>query len=193
MMTARGAQPTLAGSWVALRPWDPADAAAVFALCQDAEIQRWTTIPSPYSYQDAVDYVTVAAPTAWAQGGAIFAVIEAATGEIAGSIGAGELRDGVAHAGYWSAPAARGRGLTSDALRTLTRWFLTECGAARVELIVEPQNIGSIRVAVAAGFTLEGLLRQRFLVRGRRTDVAMYSILPSDPTATGLTERSARK
>lgn len=125
-------------------------------------------------------------------GGAIFAVIEAVTGELAGSIGADEMSGGVAHVGYWTAPAARGRGLTSDVLRTLPGWFLTECRAARVELIVESQNVGSIQVAAAAGFTLEGLLRQRFLLRGRRTDLAMYSILPSDSTATGLSERSAR-
>lgn len=190
MTTARGEQPTLTGSRVLLRPWAPADADAVCAACQDVEIQRWTTVPSPYSPADAVGYVTEVVPSAWEDGGAVFAVIEAATGELAGSIGAHGMRDGVAHVGYWAAPAARGRSLTSDALRTLTGWFLREGGAVRVELVVEPANVGSVRVAEAAGFTREGLLRQRLVVRGRRADVVMYSMLASDPAAHRLCGRS---
>jgi RimJ/RimL family protein N-acetyltransferase len=140
----------LTGSKVLLRPWTPTDADDVFAACQDPEIQRWTSVPSPYTHADAVAYVTEVAPAAWDRGGAVFAVLSAATGELAGSIGAHGMTDGVAHIGYWSAPTARERGLTSDALRTLTCWFLREGGATRVELIVEPVNVGSVRVAEAA-------------------------------------------
>jgi RimJ/RimL family protein N-acetyltransferase len=152
-----------------------------FAACQDVEILRWTTVPHPYARSDVVGYVTEVTSAAWEHGGAVFAVIEAATGELAGSIGAHGMSDGVAHVGYWTAPTARGRGLTSDALRTLVGWFLREGGAARIELIVEPANVGSVRVAEAAEFAREGLLRQRFVLRGRRADVAMYSMLASDP------------
>jgi RimJ/RimL family protein N-acetyltransferase len=173
----------LIGEKVVLRPWEAADAEFVFSACQDVEIQRWTTVPSPYARGDAVAYVTEVAPEAWEQGGGVFAVIEAATGEPAGSIGAHGMSDGTAHVGYWTAPAARGRGLTSDALRTLTGWFLGEGGAARVELVVEPANVGSVRVAEAAGFTREGVLRERLVLRGRRADVAMYSMLISDAAA----------
>ena len=176
----------LTGSKVQLRPWTPADAGDVLAACQDVEIQRWTTIPSPYTSADAVAYVSEVAPALWAQGGAVFAVIDRATGGLAGSIGAHGIRDGVAHVGYWTVPAVRGRGLASDALRTLTGWFLREGGTARVELVVEPANTGSVRVAEAAGFTREGLLRQRLVLRGRRADVAMYSMLRTDIAAAGL-------
>ena len=180
MNTERGPQPTLMGSQVLLRPWGPADANAVFAACQDVDIQRWIPVPSPYAHTDAVDYVTEAAPKAWEQGGAVFAVVQGVTGAVAGSIGAHGMSDGVVSVGYWTVPSARGRGITKDALRTLASWFVADGGAARVELVVEPLNIGSIRVAEAAGFTREGLLRQRFLLRGRRADVIMYSKLPGD-------------
>jgi RimJ/RimL family protein N-acetyltransferase len=182
----RGSQPVLTGAKVRLRPWGPDDVETVLAACQDPEIQRWTTVPSPYTRADAVGYVTEAAPAAWEDGGAVFAVVEAATGRTAGSIGAHGMRDGVAHVGYWTAREARGRGLTSDALRTLTRWLLREGGAARVELVVEPANTGSVRVAEAAGFTAEGVLRGRLVLRGRRADIIMYSMLPGDPAAAAL-------
>ena len=173
-------QPELVGARVRLRPWTPADADAVFTACQDPGIQQWTTVPSPYTREDAVAYVSTVAPQAWDDGGAVFAVEDLATGEIAGSIGAHGMSDGVAHIGYWTAATARGRGLTSDALRTLTRWLFEERGAARAELVVEPANAASIRVAEAAGFTAEGVLRQRLVIRGRRADVVMYSRLPGD-------------
>ena len=186
MTTQRPPQPVLIGPKVLLRPWVAADVAAVFAACQDVEIQRWTTVPSPYTWADAVAYVAEVAPALWERGGAVFAVTERATGGLAGSIGAHGIRDGVAHVGYWTAPATRGRGLATDALRTLTGWFLREGGTARVELVVEPANVGSVRVAEAAGFTREGLLRQRLVLRGRRADVVMYSMLPSDAAAADL-------
>jgi len=186
MASVRGAQPVLTGSRVLLRPWAPVDAEDVFAACQDAEIQRWVPIPSPYARSDAVSYVSKLAPAAWEDGGAVFAVVEPATHRVAGSIGAHSMSDGVAHVGYWTTAAARGHGFTSDALRTITGWFLREGGAVRVELVVEPANRGSVRVAEAAGFTREGLLRQRLNLRGRQVDVAMYSMLARDAAAAKL-------
>ena len=181
-----GEQPRLTGAKVDLRAWRRNDADAGFTACQDREIQRWTTVPSPYRYADAVEYVSEVAPAVWKEGGAVYAVVERGSDEPVGSIGAHSFHDGVAHVGYWTAPAARGRGVTSDALRRLTRWFIRDRGAARVELIVEPDNVGSVRVAEAAGFTAEGTLRQRFVLRGRRADVVMYSMLPDDAAAARL-------
>jgi RimJ/RimL family protein N-acetyltransferase len=173
----------LTGAKVRLRPWTADEADVVFAACQDAEIQRWTTVPSPYSYDDAVGYVTRFVPQAWEQGDAVFAIVDAASGEPVGSIGAHGVRTGMADVGYWVAARARGRGLATDALRTVARWCLREAGVDRVELVVDPANTGSRRVAEAAGFTAEGTLRRRLVVRGRRIDVVMYSLLPDDAAA----------
>ena len=50
----------------------------------------------------------------------------------------------------------------------------------RVELWIEPGNGPSLRVAEAAGFAREGLLRSFMHVGGRRRDMLMYSLLPVD-------------
>ncbi|MGH3450260.1 MAG: GNAT family N-acetyltransferase, partial [Haloechinothrix sp.] len=42
-----------------LRPWQPQDAEAVYRACRDPEIQRWTTVPSPYLREHAEHFVTV--------------------------------------------------------------------------------------------------------------------------------------
>jgi RimJ/RimL family protein N-acetyltransferase len=185
MPAKRGPQPVLHGSKVLLRPWTPHDAESVFTACQDPDIQRWVPVPSPYALSDAVEYVTETAPAAWANGGAVFAVVELTTDQMSGAIGVQRLNDGVAHVGYWTRREARGKGLTAEALRMITTWFLHEGQAARVELVVEPDNSASIRVAEAAGFTREGVLRQRLNLRGRRADVVMYSMLRTDPATGG--------
>lgn len=174
-----GGQPTLRGRLTALRPWTEPDIDFIFDACQDPDIQRWTTVPSPYGRQDAVDYVHEIAPGAWTDGGGVFAVVDASERPV-GSIGCHGLRDGIGEVGYWTAREHRGHGYTADALRTLAYWLLDHRGAERVELFAEPDNAGSRRVAEAGGFVPEGTLRHRLWLKGRRADVVMYSLIGTD-------------
>ncbi len=82
--------------------------------------------------------------------------------------------------GYLVAPAARGRGVGAEMLRQLTAWAFTEGQAMRVYLIINVTNVASQRVAVRAGYTLEGVLRSTYFKQGRRSDVQIWSRLPSD-------------
>lgn len=177
----RGAQPALAGPGVRLRPWRADDAPAVFAACQDPEIQRWTQVPVPYTARDAELFVGEIAPATWAEGGALFAVEPAEGSSLIGSIGLFPPRDGVAQAGYWTVAEHRSRGRTAAALRLLADWAFDDVGVHRVELLVDPANTGSRRVAESAGFLAEGTIRQRFLHRGRPSDTVLYGRLAGDP------------
>jgi RimJ/RimL family protein N-acetyltransferase len=177
----RGDQPPLAGPTVRLRPWRDTDVDAVLAACQDPEIQRWTQVPVPYAAEHAEDFVREIAPAAWADGGGLFAVEAADGGPLVGSIGLFPPAHGVAEAGYWTVAEHRGRGLTGAALRLLADWAFDGVGVHRVELHVDPANAGSRRVAESAGFLAEGTIRQRFLHRGRPSDVVLYARLAGDP------------
>ena len=164
-----------------LRPYRAEDADAVFAACQDPEIQRWTQVPVPYAAEHAAEFVGAVAPQTWADGGALFAVEPLDGGPLVGSIGLFPPSDGVGEAGYWTVPGQRGRGLTGEALRVLTDWALGVVGLHRVELLVDPANSGSRRVAESAGFVAEGTIRRRFLFRGQPSDVVLYARLVGDP------------
>jgi RimJ/RimL family protein N-acetyltransferase len=179
-VTDRGQQPTLTGPRVQLRPWRPDDVPAVFAACQDPEIQRWTQVPVPYLRQHAEDFVREIATDTWADGGALFAVEPRDGGPLIASIGLFPPHDGYAEAGYWTVAAYRGRGFTAEALRVLTAWAFDQVGLRRVELVVDPANAGSLAVARSAGFQIEGTVRQRFLHRGEPSDVVLHARISAD-------------
>ena len=115
-----------------------------------------------------------------------FAVADRASGDVVGSIALHVLDRELANVevGYWTAAPARGRGLTTRALRLLSDWALREAGAQRVQLRADVLNTASLRVAEKAGYTREGTLRaSAFNARqGRRVDYAVFSLLPGEAT-----------
>src|SRR3954453_21081241 len=165
----------LATPGLLLRPIGPDDVAAVYAACQDAQIQRWTTVPSPYLREHAEQFACDYAPKAWAAGdAAVFGVTDIGTGELLASVGLhfDRGRDaGIAEIGYWEAAGARGRGVTTEAVAAVCAWGFATCGVQRLGGDAEVGNAASRRVAEKVGFTIEGILRS-FLARpgGERVD-----------------------
>ncbi len=157
-----------------LRPFTLDDVPAIARACQDPEIQRWIpVIPRPYTEEDARTFVLAD------DLGHQFAITESVT--LAGSIGMRVNQFRVGHIGYWCAPEARARGITTRALRLVSRWGLEELGLGRVELITDPDNTASQRVAEKVGFRREGILRSHLLhPDGRRRDSVMFSLLPGE-------------
>jgi RimJ/RimL family protein N-acetyltransferase len=85
------------------------------------------------------------------------------------------------HIGYWVAEPARGRGVCTRALRLLATWALESLELQRVELITDPENAASQRVAEKVGFLREGVLRAHLRhPDGRRRDSVMFSLLPGE-------------
>lgn len=79
---------------------------------------------------------------------------------------------------YWFEPAQWGKGYASMSLTLVKDFLFTECGAQRVQAIVEPDNHASIRVLEKCGYQREGLL-QKFYPSVNRglLDVLMYSVV----------------
>jgi RimJ/RimL family protein N-acetyltransferase len=161
---------------VELRPWREDDIPALHAACQDPEIQHWIPlIPRPYTLADARAFVA----DEMGLGPYQFAIEQ--DGRLVGSIGMGVNDGGTGHVGYWCAAAERGRGIVTSALRTICRFGFDELGLARVELIADPDNLASQRVAEKVGFTREGVLRSHLQhPDGRRRDSVMFSLLPGE-------------
>ena len=163
-----------------LRGWSFDDVLAIAEGCRDAEIPRWIPfVPVPYTERDAAEYVEAclaAGPERFP-----FAVAAAAGGRLLGSIDlrVNAMRTG--HVGYWMAAETRGHGVCTHALRVLSRWGFDDLRLGRLELVTDPDNRASQRVAEKAGFRREGVLRSYLLYPdGRRRDSVMFSLLPSE-------------
>ncbi|CAO5147598.1 Acetyltransferase, ribosomal protein N-acetylase [Frankia sp. AiPs1] len=178
-----------------LRPWRPYDVDAVHLACQDPQIALWNRLPQPYQRADAESFVLRAAPAAWAEGtGTPFAVVDATTEQLLASIALIDISvSGEAEIGYWCAAQARGQGVISQAVTTVTRWGFGALGLARIEWRAAVGNDASLRVAQRTGFTVEGTLRQALILGdGRRVDCWIGSRLPTDPPPTALPPREPR-
>jgi len=167
-----------------LRQWRPEDADAVHRACQDAEIQRWTTIARPYLPEHAEGFVGAYSDQAWATGTAApLGVFDATTGELLGSNGLITLQSGfrTGEIGYWTAPWARGRGVATAATRAVARWCLDHLGLLRVSWRAEVGNHASRLVATRVGFRMEGILRAGTPTHdGRRADCWGAALIPGD-------------
>jgi RimJ/RimL family protein N-acetyltransferase len=161
---------------VTLRPFRAEDAPALAAACQDPEIPRWTSVPSPYGERDALEFI---ARTSRADRAELsLAVVEASdAAELLGAIGLRLPVPGVGELGYWLAAPARGRGVATRALRLLCGWAFERLLLARLQLHTLPGNEASERVAERAGFTREGVLRSFAEMKGKRVDITMFSLL----------------
>ena len=171
-----------------LRPWEPWDAAEVHAACQDREVARWTTVPSPYTREDARVFVTERSPRGWADGtAASFAVLDATTAQVHASVALMGIADGSAEVGYWTSPGSRRQSHTAEAVGAVCRWGFGALGLERVLWRAEVGNWGSRAVAERCGFTVEGTLRLAGVDGGRRHDEWSGSLLATD----GATDRRA--
>jgi RimJ/RimL family protein N-acetyltransferase len=181
---AMDAEPLPSDGRVALRRWQRSDAAAVRAMCADELSQRWTVhLPSPYTLDDAVRYVAEIVPAGWATRQEFaFAVTDAANAEVIGSISLRDRGDGIGEVGYLTAPAARGQGVATAALRLMVGWGFAELGLERIEWQAKVGNAASRRVAERAGFRVEGMKRGGLPSRGGgRIDGWYGALLRGDP------------
>jgi len=133
---------------VSLRQASETDANWIFDACQDAEIQRWTTVPKPYSRTDAQEFVKTSSIEQ-----SKFVIVDTATHLGLGTIAVHSVNaeSGEASAGYWVAPWARRQGVATQGLQQLVAHART-LGASAVTLEISPGNAASRGTAAKSGF-----------------------------------------
>lgn len=70
-----------------------------------------------------------------------------------------------------------GQGYTTEALRMVTDHLFRTQTWHRLEVLVAPRNLASVRVAQKCGFSGEGVLREAFFINGGYQDVQVMSLL----------------
>jgi RimJ/RimL family protein N-acetyltransferase len=171
-----------------LRLMSDADIPAVVEVCRDPEIARWTRVPDDYTAADARAWLQQEAEGR-ARGDLLgLLVVDARDDRLLGSVGIvrADWEEGRCELGYWMAPESRRRGIGTRAVRLLCDWAFESLPLERIEIHAEPENLPSRRVAEAAGFRFEGILRSYFVNKGRRRDAASYSLLRGEFDGAGV-------
>ena len=117
-----------------LRPFEPEDAPAVQAACDDPDVAHWIyRLPAPYTLADAEWFIADARDRLVRSERARLAVTDAASGELLGSVSL-DLFAGreAAEIGYWVKREARRRGVALGAARLIIAWAFGEVGVERL-------------------------------------------------------------
>jgi RimJ/RimL family protein N-acetyltransferase len=170
--------PPLAAPGFVLRPYRREDVAPDRDAVDHPSSARWL---NPHSSGDADGDLRMLEDERVAGRMLVLTIADAGDDRYLGMLVLMARESETAEFAYLIAPEARGRGLSLDALRLIGDWAFSELGKQRLQLRIDPANAASHAVARRAGYEREGTLRSAFVVRGRRTDVVMYSRLPGDP------------
>ena len=170
------------GEGMILRPWAPGDEEALVRHGDNRSIWRNLTdkFPHPYTLEQADNWIAYCQDLPEGQWPLAIEV----DGEAVGGIGVERYRDlsrMTGEIGYWLGEAVWGRGLATEAVRTLSRWAFREQDFERLQATVLEWNPASARVLEKAGYVLEARLRKSIVKDGEIIDSMVYGRLRGDP------------
>jgi RimJ/RimL family protein N-acetyltransferase len=172
----------IAAGRLQLRPPSPADASDALLMLRDPDVAQWNAGPARLDLDEVQAWCLRGAD--WSDGThATFSVLDATSGRLLGNVSVHQVdhaqRD--AAIGYRVAPWARGQGVATDAVSAATRWAFGALGLVRIEIAHAVANPASCRVALKAGFPLEGTMRQAYVYGdGTRHDEHLHARLVTD-------------
>ncbi len=136
------------------------DAAQVLAIALDPDVALWNPMPKVAHLASARDWCVESAN--WSTGAhATWLAVDARNDLVVATCSLFDIstEESTGSIGYRVAASARGQGVARIALDAVTRWAFDELELVRVQLAHSVGNEASCRVALAAGFALEGTLR----------------------------------
>lgn len=161
-------------------------------ICQDPDIQEWTSVPRGYTREHAVAFVRETVVPGWESGQdlswAVRELDEDGVPQLVGMMGLTSVGHGVWEIGFWQAPQARGRGtVTRSAQALITMAFDPQGPLAaqalrwRCDIHDGVPNWPSWRVAWSLGFRREGRVRSYLPNDGTLQDGWVATLLPGEP------------
>lgn len=174
-----GAPVRIEAERLVLRTYTAADEPLLRAAFDDPDIVLWNP---PGDGVDAGDWRRRRAD--WSNGAhATWAVADPVDDRLLGDVSLHEIdvEAGDGELGYTVLPAERGRGVARRAVAVATRYAFEQLGLFRVQLYHAIENVASCNAALAAGYRLEGTLRQSYRYGdGRRHDEHLHARLATD-------------
>ncbi len=149
-------------------------------LLNDERITSVTTIPYPYSLEDASNFLEHIEELK-KEGTVNLAIRLKETGELIGGIGLyNDEKHKRAMAGYWLTPSYWSQGIMTEALKRMIEYGFSEMGLIRIEAHHVGHNSASGKVMEKAGMIKEGHFRSHIIRDGVVHDSIHYAILKDD-------------
>lgn len=177
--------PRITGEHVVLRAHEPKDAVRVQQACSDERTAYWLgQMPQPYTLDLAGRYLEDRKESLANGTGIHWAVVDPRTDDLLANISLFDIKPArEAEIGYWTHPAARGRGVMTEACALVIRHgFVPEedggQGLQRLMIFAAEGNTASRRVIEANGFVETGRERSGTRMRdGSLVDSITYDLL----------------
>jgi len=138
-----------------LRPWEETDAVSLVEVHRDPAMRRWlrATITSA---KDAAAWLATQ-QEGWRTGNRLSFAVHDGEQRLLGCV---VLKNPSTspEVGYWTATHARGLGVATRAVDTLSEWAFATHGLAQIELLHQADNVASCRVAEKSGYALRSTL-----------------------------------
>lgn len=168
-----------------IRPMEMDDIDALFATVSASlpTLSQWLPWAKPgYAREDSATWIAHCRRTWQAASEYHFGAFDAESGRLLGGVGLNHvsLVRRSANLGYWVADEARGGGVAVSAARQAATWAFAQLGLQRIEILIQPENTASLRVAVKLGAVCEGIARNGLMIDGTPREAIVHSLVPSD-------------
>lgn len=177
--------PRLEDGDVVLRAPRPDDVEGVVEQCNDPVSVRWTTVPLGYDASMARDFLTKTIPDGWESGRNHTFALECTHPDggrrFGGSLSLEAHGEGRWEVAFGAHPGARGRGLTTTAVRLLLDHAFDTLQARTVVWWAHTGNWASRRIAWRTGFAIaDGVVPGWLPQRGVLNDAWVGTLLAGD-------------
>lgn len=165
-----------------LRFMDERDVDALYAVYSDPLVARYLSRPAQTERAQAEKMIANVL-AGYADGSGVnFGVVRREDGTLIGNCMLFRFHDESRRAeiGYSMARAFWGQGYMNEALIALIDYAFGPLGLNRLEADIDPRNDNSAKSLTRLGFREEGVLRERWIVAGEKSDTAYYGLLAKD-------------
>ena len=188
--------PALSTKRLRLRRFERRDLDGLHACFGDPDAMRYWNFPPCKTLAETERWISILEKSSSPYAFLAWAIADRRTDRCVGMINYHhrEAQNRRLEIGYILAPARQGRGLMTEAAGALLAYCFETLGVHRVQALIHPDNIASIRLVKRLGFCLEGgPLRDYWRVGETYESVMMYALIAERPTASARAQPTARR
>jgi RimJ/RimL family protein N-acetyltransferase len=165
-----------------LRPLIESDAEALLAVCADPDVMMYSNIPCWTSIDQAFALIERDRKGMSAGRHLCLGIVPATEGRVVGTCTVFDIFRGHrrAEVGFLLGTFAWGKGYMTESLTAVLDYIFSALDLNRIEADIDPRNRAAARVLERLGFVREGLLRERWIVEGQKSDSALYGLLRNE-------------